>query len=344
MNFLKSMLNYAKSAWGLVDTTVDDIPAAFRALWKFTGAVHILLSNLFGNIARALHWNHLGFSQSLLNALGDVLGAVQRIRAWIWAHEVHPLKVSTNRALNALARKTAHNLFLLREYDIRLFFASLRYAYMLVHRERAYRIRDIKAARAYSVQLVKASLATVNRESADGYNSGLKARKDLVSKIADDLANRVPAVKGLVKDLIKVLLDFLEVDNPVLRIALSLALSKVVSAEGVDKITGSLLTSLIGDLTGERRVTTLQEVTAAVSHRLGALEDWQEGFAANGGQQLENAGKEWSLLESLPVELSIIAFFAEAVANPQGWATAVNDTAGAAVNAAADAISAVIRK
>jgi hypothetical protein len=338
------MLHYAKSAWGLVAGAVDDVPSAFRALWKFTGSVHILLSHLFANVSRELHWNHLGLSEALLNAMSDLFHALQRIRAWIWAHQVHPLQVHTNRELNRLRKWTAHNLYVLRKDEIRLFFGAIGYAWRLVRQERAYRIRDIKAARAYSVKLVKASLDTVNREAADGYNSGLKARKDLVSKIADDLANRVPAVRLLVKDLIAALLDFLEVDNPLLRPVVALALSKVVSAEGVDKLTGSLLTMLVGEITGEHRAATLQDVTASASKRLTALEQQWEKFGDNGGREAEKQGEAIRTLESLPVELSVIAFFAEAVANPEGFATAVNDTAGAAVNAAVSAVSALIRK
>lgn len=344
MNFLRSMLHYAKTAWGLADSAVSDIPGALRALWKFAGSIHVLLSHLFGTIARALHWRHIGFSETLLNAMGDILGALRRVGPWIWGHEVYPLKVSINRQINALRRRTAHQLYLLRQYDIRLFFAALGYAWRLVRQERAWRLRDIRAARAYSVTLVKASLATVDRESSDGYNSGLQARKNLISEIADQLANRVPAVRVLVKDLITVLLDFLEVDNPVARAAVGFALTKLIKAKGVDKLTGNLLTSLIGELTGEHRAGTLREVTADVSVRLTGLEGKWAEFGANGGQQLENEGKSLASLESLPVELSVIAFFAEAVANPEGFARAVNDTAGAAVNVTAHALSALFRK
>lgn len=344
MNFLRTMLHYAKNAWGMVAGAVDDVPGAFRALWKFTGSVHLLLSHLFANVSRALHWNHLGLSEVLLNAMSDLLHAVLRIRQWIWAHQVHPLQVRTGRQIQHLKAWTAHNLYLLRKDEVRLFFAALGYAWRLVRQERAYRIRDIKAARAYSVTLVKAALKTVDREAADGYNSTLKARKTLISTIADDLANRVPAVRLLVKDLITAVLDFLEVDNPLLRPVIALALSKVISAEGVDKLTGSLLTMLVGELTGEHRAATLQDVAADTSRRLTALEQQWETFGDNGGREAETNGREIRTLESLPVELSVIAFFAEAVANPQGFARAVNDTAGAAVNATVDAVSALIRK
>lgn len=344
MNFLRSMLNYAKDAWSLIQGAPGDAVSAYRALWKFTGSLHVLFSNLFGNVGRLLHWRHIGFSQTLLNALGDLLNALERVKNWIWKHQVHPLKVRTARDLNRVQKRLLHDLWLLRQYDIRLFFAALGYAWRLFAKERTARIKHDKAGLAYTQKLVKAALATVDKDAANGYNSGLKARKNLVATIANDLADRLPAVKTLVKDLIAALLDFLEIDNPVLRVALGFALNKLVSHEGVDKLTGDMLTRLIGELTGERRVTTLRQVTADASARLTGLEEQWAEFGANGGQQLENVGREIRTLESLPVELSIIAFFAMAVADPQRWASDVSDTAGAAVNKTADAIASLIRK
>ena len=343
MNFLKSMLKYAQDAWSGITGAVTDPVRALQQLWHFAGSIHQLFSHLFANVSRLLHWNHLSLSADLLNLINDVLGALARVKNWIWHHQVNPVRVHLTGDIRNLRRWTGHNLYLLRQYDIRLFFASLGYAYRLARNERNDRVKAVIAARKYTVTLVKASLKTVDREASDGYNSGIKARKDMITSIADDLANRAPLIKGIVNDLISALLDFLAVDNPALRFALNLALSKVVDDAAVDKVTGALLQTLIKDITGEGKVGTLEEVAKDVSVRLTGLENKWADYAADGGSELQEAGEEWQRLASLPVDLAIVAFLADMVADPAQWARDVNDTAGAVIDGAVTAISGLIK-
>jgi hypothetical protein len=344
MGLLKSMLHYAQVAWGIVSSPVGDISAALRAIWHFTGSVHTLLAELFATVSRLLHWRHVTLSTLILVAVGNILGAVIRIKAWIWHHQVNPVRLALIKRINRDHLWTAHNFFLLRQYDVRLFFGALGYAYRLVRHERAVRIKDVIAARAYAVTLVKAALKTVDIEASDGYNSQLKARKSLISEIADNLVTRNPAVKALVSDLVTVLTDFLEFDNPVLRIAVKLALSKVINSEGIDKLTSGLLAMLVNDITGEGKASTLEQVTSDISGRLTSLESRWADFAANGGSELEQAGEEWKALDSLPIDLAIVAFLADAAAQPEAWAKDINDTVGALVNGTVSAVTALIRR
>jgi hypothetical protein len=337
------MLHYAQGAWSVIFGAASDPVKALESLWKFIGSVHQLFSNLFANVARALHWNHVSLTAILLTALGDLLDAVRRIKAWIWGHQVNPVRIQANARINSLRKWTAHNFWLLRQYDIRLFFASLAYAYRLIRHEQAVRIKAVAAARKYTVTLVKASLKTVDMEAADGYNSGIKARKTLITTIADELVARSPLVKGIVTDLITALEDFLAVDNPVLRLALSFALSKVIDNAGVDKVTGALLQTLIGDLTGEGKASTLEDVTKDVSVRLTGLEQKWADYAADGGSELQEAGEDWQKLASLPVDIAIVAFLADMVADPAQWARDINDTAGAVINGGVAAVTALIK-
>jgi hypothetical protein len=344
VNFLKSMLHYAQGAWSFIFGAATDPVKALESLWKFAGSIHQLFSHLFANVSRLLHWRHLSLSALMLTAISDILDALERVKKWVWSHQVNPVRRHLINRIGRLYHWTAHNLFLLRKYDIRLFFAALGYAYRLVKHERAMRIKAVSAARKYTVTLVKASLRTVDTEAAAGYNSGLQARKSLINTIADDIVNNSPLVKGLVKDLIAALEDFLAVDNPVARLALQFALSKVIDNAAVDKVTGSLLKMLISDLTGEHKAETLHDVTKDVSARLTGLEQRWAEFAADGGSEIEKAGEEWKKLGSLPVDLAIVAFLADMVADPAGWARGVNDTAGAVINGAVGAVSAVIRR
>jgi hypothetical protein len=210
--------------------------------------------------------------------------------------------------------------------------------------ERKARIGDIKAARAYSVKLVKAALATVNRDAASGYNSDRGRRESLITRLADEIATRNPAIRGLVKDLIKVLLDAIEIDDPLIRVALNTVLAKVVNSLGVDKVAGNLLTRLIDGIAGHGKPGSLRAVTADIAVRLSYLETQQAEFMEHGGPEIMQAGDEWKEYASLLGTAAIVGFFAQAVAAPDAWARELSDTAGVVIDDTVGAVVSLIAK
>jgi hypothetical protein len=332
VNFLRTVLNYASAAWGLVWGTVTDPAKALQAVWHFIGSVQSLVDHLFSTVSRALLSEMTEYLQLVDGALIAYLRMANRVWRWIWSRQIVPVRNNLYRIiqLERIWRLAAdRRLTALIHYD---FIASMQYAYFWVQQERVWRLADVAAARAYSVQLVKSALATVQREAADGYNSQTTQRESVIEKIADDLAVRNPALKAAIADLIGLALDVAEVDDPVIRIALSKALQEVIDKLGVDKVMGDLLSTLIAGLTGAAAPTTLQGVTADIAARLTTLEDQWATFMENGGPEVEQAGNEWKSYASIAGDLALVAFFADAVVDPAGWATAVNDTVGAVVS------------
>jgi hypothetical protein len=194
------------------------------------------------------------------------------------------------------------------------------------------------------VRLVKAALATVDREASDGYNSQTKAREGVIAKLADDLALRNPVMKAAVKDLITLMIDAIEIDNPVIRFALAKVLQEVIGKLGIDKVAGQLMQTLINDLTGHGKPSTLEEVSADTARRIGALEDQWADFMVKGGPEIQQAGEQWKAYGSLAIDAAVGYFFYLAATNPAAWARDVNDTAGTVVNVTAEAVVDIIRK
>ena len=344
MNFLRTVLNYASAAWNLVWGTVTDPAKALQAVWHFTGSVQTLLDHLFSTVNKDLLAGVTEYLQLVDGALAAYAKMANRIWRWIWFRQIVPTKnylyhlIALERVWRLAA--TARLLGLIYYY----YFLSVRYAYFLAQQERVWRLQSVAAARAYAAQLVKAALATVQREAADGYNSQTAQRKSVIETIADDLAIRNPVLKAAIGDLVKLALQAAEIDDPLLRIAIGAALRQVIDRLGVDQVMGALLGTLIDDITGGAAPTTLQAVAADIAKRLGQLEADQAAFMTAGGPEVEQAGKAWKEWAGALGDAALVAFFAQAVASPAAWATEVNDTAGAIVNSTFTAIADLIRK
>jgi hypothetical protein len=338
------MLHYAQSAWSIVANPGEDIATALQALWKFIGSVHILLAHIFAVVDRAVHSRHLTLSGLLLALAGDLLDALVRLKDWIWSHQVNPVRAHLSDRIGKLRRWTAAMLALEQRYAVSLYFLSLHYAWRQFTVERKARLAEVKAARAYSVKLTKAALATVQREAADGYNADRGQRESLIVRIADEIVNRNPELKGIVGDLVKFLIDALEIDDPLIRVLLNGVLIKVVDSLGIDKIMGNLLSDLIRQVTHGGKPATLQHVIADIAGRLDTLEAQQAQFMEHGGPEVEQAGDLWKSLRTIGFDIAIVGFFAQAATAPQAWATEVADTVGVVVGDTVSAVTSLLVK
>jgi hypothetical protein len=344
VNFLKSVLNYASTAWGIVSGIAGDPGKALIAVWHFIGSVQSLIDRLFSIENKDLLSAFLFYASIVDAALRDYLGAIERIAKWIWGKQVLPVYRSLRTQILALRKFTVGWIAKLIAMIAYYYLASIRYTYQQVSIERAQRAAAILQTRQYAIRLVKGCLSFVQREASDGYNSQTKARESVIDTIADDLAVRNPAVRDAVKDLIKLALDAAEVDDPLLRAALAVALGQVVDKLGIDKAMGALLSSLIADLTGGAPPSTLQEVAADIAKRLAQLETAEANWWASGGPELEQAGEAWKGWAGVLGDAALVAFFVEAAADPTAWATQVNDTAGAIVDSTFTAIADLIKE
>jgi hypothetical protein len=344
MGFLRSVLHYASVAWGLVSGVVANPAQALESVWHFAGSIQTLLDHIVSKVNKDVLSAFLFYISICDKALQDYLRAMSRIARWIWGKQVNPVRVNLNHRIYVLKAWVRRWIARLIAMIVYYYFLSLRYSYHLVSLERKYRLADIKFARAWAVRLVKAALATVQRQAADGYNSQTAQRESVIETIADDLAVRNPLIKTAIKDLIKLALDAAEVDDPLIRAAIGLGLARVVDKLGIDRVMGGLLSTLITDLTGGPKPSTLQAVAADVARRLGQLEADQAAFMTRGGPEVEQAGQAWKAWSSALGDAALIAFFAQAVASPVAWAAEVNDTAGVVVGDTVSAIADLIRK
>lgn len=344
MNFLRSALHYAAVAWGIVSGIPGDVGSGLTALWKFAGGIHTLLDHIVSIVIRDLHSVHLKFSWSELNAIGDIINMVRRAVKWIWFHYVHPVEISLSRRILALHRLLDARTRRLLSTIYLYYLASLVYSHRLFADERKWRIQDVNQARAYSLKLSRAMLSAVQSQAASGYNSDAKARATLIQKIADDLAVRNPALKTLVKDFISVLLDAVEVDDPLLRWGAQFALSKIIDKLGIDKVAGDLLTRLTDGLIGSGKAKTLHQVTADIAGRLSAMEAQWADFMHHGGSDVEHAGEFWQLLGDVTTDAVLVAFIGQAITDPVQWAREVNAVSGAIVAGSVGVLAELFKK
>lgn len=344
MDFWRTVLRYAGIAWNDVTAGVADVAKAFDSVWRFIGSLTSLVSHLYARTLKGLLAAYLYIISDMVNVITGQSAAIDRVRGWIYKYDIVPLRGFLLAVILALAKRTEQQLAALKALEFRLYFLSLTYTQQQVTIERKARIADVNAARAYAAKLVSALHASLETEASAAYNEHTKDRLSVISKIIDEIANRNPVVRKLTGEFITLLLDFTETENPVLRLALKLLLPKIIGNLGIDKPLGDLLSAMFGSVAGTPKARTIGDAVGDLAGRVSALEGQWAAFMANGGPEIEQAGEQWKGLTSLTTSAALLGFFGLAVADPSGWATAVADTVGVAVNDSAAAAASLIRR
>jgi len=339
MDFFRTMLRYASDAWSFITGLPGDVGNALQHVWNFTGSLARLVDHLVANVLRHMLAGYLDILNTVISALENTQGELDRVKAWIYFHEVMPLRTFLLVVMDLLAKRIENQLAALRALVITLYLRSLAYANSLVAAERKARIADVKAARAYSLHLVNALHSQIEAEAASAYNANTKARQSVITKITDDIVTRNPVIRSLVADFVRLLIDVIGADNPVARIALQFALTKIVDSLGVDKVAGDLLSRLIGPLAADGKARSVHDAITGLTRRMSATEDQWADFMANGGPDVEQAGRDWKKYDSLAFEAALTGFVVLAAADPGQWASVVAGTAGRAVGDTAAAIA-----
>lgn len=332
MNFLRTVIGLASSAWNFLTGLPGDVSRALQELWKFVNSVHDelgwmaripLLSNIFGLVRLVT---------ALVNFNFVLLRALARFARWIIDELVNPLRLYLLRQIAALRAWTAAQLAALTALVWLLHRRALAYTDQQVGIERQARIADVKAARAYALALTKALHATIEHEAASGYRAGLNDRLGVLNRILDEVATRNPVVRGLVADLVKGLVDLAAVDNPIGRLVLGLLISHIINRLGVDRAAGELARTLLGPLIGDPRPADLTSVIRDICDRLTGLEGQWATFMEDGGPEILQAGTEWKNITGLIGDAALLGFVGLAVADPGGWARDVSATLGTVVD------------
>lgn len=344
MGWLKTAVGWAKDTWSAITGAVTNPAEVFGKIWHWLASLHGLVGWLFG--IPLLDWlrsalANLAEHSRAWEALEQLLA---RIPAWVKVHLVLPYVRMLLARIAALQRWTAAQLLALRILMMWLYLAARLYARQLTAAEHKAMVTAVAREHHQMLAGLRATLAEVQKEAASGYNSGTPDRKSVIQKLLQDLAVTNPAVKGLVSDLVGLVIDVETIDNPVIRFLASKLLAQIIDRLGVDKVIGNLLGRLLQPLMGQPRAAGLYDVTKDVAQRLTALEaQWAE-FMTDGGPEVEQAGREWKDIASLATDVGLLAFLGLAVADPAAWATGIADTVGPVANGAMTGVADLLGK
>lgn len=356
VNLLMKWFSHPPDAWmNWVDASIHQI---IRNMWQ----IYILLTNDIANFSYYVgSFSKASRERDEWIAFVRIPHAVKiaELYAFLQAHAVRvydakqrailkkqltDLIVRTALILAAAIQKEVHDRKVaignLRSY-LTAYINQIAFALALkIQQETQERKAAITAVRLYIaqqvtllMQAINAIIPAVNKAASAGYNSHRADQGAAFTRILDDIATDNPIVKDLVSDLSGIVLDLVEVDDPLIRLAGGAILSQIIDRLGVDKLAGGLADDLISEFLGGGKPNTLQDVTASVASRLLGLEaQWQQ-FYANGGDDLENLGTQMRTSAGLVFTATMGGFLAAAVEDPAGAASATDAVIGPAAKA-----------
>lgn len=188
-------------------------------------------------------------------------------------------------------------------------------------------------AAAYARQQDKALHQLIEREAASGYRAQYQGRLVAITGILAHLITRVPFLRNVLNKIIGGVIDLIGVEDPVARWVITVLMTRVVGRLGVDKAAGEFAQSLLTPILGQPKPRDIHDVINDMSARLNAMESQWARFFADGGSQVEQAGKEWQAVTGPLTDVALLAFFGAAVADPGVWAKDVQATIGRPVEA-----------
>jgi len=343
MDFLRTVLHYASVAWSFIAGIPSDIGQAFDRIWRFAGSLYSLLSHLFSRIALDVLAGYLAILSGVIDAIAGQNQAIARSRTWIYRYYIVPLRSFLVNLMMRVALALLTRINAVRALAILLYARSIAFTVHQVAIERSARIADVRAARAYALQLVTALHSAIEAEASHAYDANTKTRESTLMRLIDEIASRNPVIRGLTRDLVTILIDLLETDNPLLRIALNFILPKIINRLGVDRVLGDLMLGILGPLAGTPKPKTLGDAIGDLARRVSVMEDRWTQFMIDGGPEIEQAGEQWKTIGAISTNVALLGFFGLAAADPAQWATVLADTAGAAVNDSAAMVAHLIR-
>lgn len=325
MGIITTLLGWGKSAWNFLTGLPGDIGNALSALWHFIASVHQVLDYAFSHPLTEL----LNVEAFLAGLVTDnqvaMLNALMRIDPWIVRHRVLPLRQQVLLWFAQLRARIAY-LFAQAYLYINLKFREAEaYTRQLVTAEHNSMLLHFKEAEQYAFAQALARYQAIEHEAASAYNAGLDDRLGLAGRLADLIATRNPAVRGLVRAITTGLVDLAGVENPLARLALGFVIRQLIDRLAVDKPVADLLNDILGPILGRPRSRGVPDTVADLEARLRAVESWQAAFMADGGPEILQAGEGWAELTSLIVDAGLLGFMAETIVDPPAAARQAAD-------------------
>jgi hypothetical protein len=201
-----------------------------------------------------------------------------------------------------------------------------------VRAERSARILAITRAEAKAKQEVRALHQTIEREAASAYQVQHAQRVSTVVRLLEFAVTRNPALRDIVGVAIKAILDLASIDDPIARLALGFVMRDLIDKLGVDKLIGHLAADLLAPILGQPKPRNLHAVIEDMGARLVAAEGFEATFTADGGAEVEQAGRLWRDLTSPAAAAGLAGFVAAAIVDPTGWANTITDLVGTPAN------------
>lgn len=273
----------------------------------------------------------------------DLVTAYWRVAYWIARNLIDPFLSWVRKELAQIRGTQATHYRMLVRLIFRMFAASEQYAGELVRTETLARVKAVRHAEAQAKLEVRALAQDIQREAASGYTIDRSQRTDLIVRLLEFAGARNPTVRALVGDIAKGLLDLLEIDDPPLRILLGFLINHVIDKLGIEKPLGQFISDLMTPILGGAQPKDLHDVIADLCARLDAVEGQWAQFFADGGSEVEQAGKDWQAITSLTTSAAVVAFTVQAVADPKGWADELKAVIGVPANDVATAATALFK-
>lgn len=323
---------HAKRVAKLITEARSSDTGVLDGIWHWINGVASGIDHLLGDkIVAAIRAVYATFKEEA-RVYFEVVRTYYRLVYWLQFYVVRRLEQYVNDRL-AKAEAAERRDF---RYLVRLIYVVATYvlqsALRAVTRERRERQRAIHHAESLAEMRLRAMHGTIEREAASGYRLHRNQRVSIITRLLDYAITRNPALKDIVSAIVSGLLDLLAVDDPPVRFLLGFLITKVIDRLGIDKASGVLAGDLLKPILGTPEPKNLHDVIADISQRLAASDDQWAQFMENGGSQVEQAGRDWRDITGVVGNVAIVAFTAQAVADPNGWAKEIASTAGVAAN------------
>lgn len=332
VNLTKTNIDHAKKvAKSIKASGGNSNGSVLSGIWHWingvaSGVGHFIKTlGIFGRVVS-------DYIQFLDDCIHFILTSLQRALTWLERFVLRPMEQRLQREIRRVAAKERSDV----SYLIRLIYVVARtvmqFALRLVRREHHDMTRAVKHAEALARHEVRRLHHRIEHEAASGYSIDNRGRTGLAVKLLEFLGAHNPEVQAVVGDIATGLIDLLSIDDPLLRISIGFLIKHVIDRLGIEKPLGHLIEDLIAPILGNPKPRDLHDVIADISARLGALEGQWATFFEDGGSEVEQAGREWQGITSLAASLGIVAFTAQAVADPVGWAAEVQAVVGRPAN------------
>jgi hypothetical protein len=179
---------------------------------------------------------------------------------------------------------------------------------------------------------IRAMRHTIEHEAESAYRIERDARMSVIVKLLDFAVLRDPLLKEIVGAITTGILDLLTIDDPPARLLIGFLLKRVIDRLGIDRAVGELAHDLAAPLLGKPKPNDIHDVIADISARLLTIENQWAQFFADGGSQVEQAGREWRNITGVLGSAATVGFAALAIAEPDVWAREINKVVGHPAN------------